>query len=458
MRMLKAGLLCAVLILSAGALLVAEEVVHKAELLIVNEYCVDGTVKTSEYRISNGRKIKIRPAADDKRSFASAVNQRIYRWEAGVSKVVYDFTELTLPHKKTIKKIIKNYIKKRRGNGNVPVPKLKTTVMPVKDISEFGNNLFEYQRQFHNDDHNTLVMTSDDLFFKNVFGQLNDPRVVIRTETYSVAQITKSGGKYKGTYYLEEADIFLRSDFFGMPKFNQESSFTSAFRFGNGMQKNIMGFDVNAAWKSFTEAMFNDAKSVTWTKFAQPYDDMMYKDKIKGIYPAGYLSAPVMLPSNSAVMDFRDYKVPDTDPSNPSPTSNMDPLVITNLLTFDNTKRKLIVEFTAIYSSSVSPSKKIKDEFLTIEGNAYDYPRTFSLNGTSTNWYPSIILNTVGLGHQGDLDKINQYINDHGTPMTLEGVDFAKALKVEMKVTGYLKENGGKKSLSRTVYFVNTTP
>ncbi|NOR15699.1 MAG: hypothetical protein GQ544_08345, partial [Candidatus Aminicenantes bacterium] len=43
-----------------------------------------------------------------------------------------------------------------------------------------------------------------------------------------------------------------------------------------------------------------------------------------------------------------------------------------------------------------------------------------------------------------------------GTPKTINGVYFAKVIKIKVKLTGFLGEKGKKKTIARIFYLVDT--
>jgi hypothetical protein len=192
-----------------------------------------------------------------------------------------------------------------------------------------------------------------------------------------------------------------------------------------------------------------------WTEIAQKWDAVVYKDPLNAPAPAGYLDKAQVLPESGFIFDLADYEVPDTDPANPQPTNQTDVLFVTNLKAYDG-NMKFNATFTAVYDDAAAPAKTVSEKLFTISGNAYDYPKKISINGDPTNWYPTIWLNTVKFGNGKEYDALVEAVKDHGTPKKVENASFAKALKVEVKMTGYLSEKGPKKNTKVTVYFVNS--
>ena len=76
--------------------------------------------------------------------------------------------------------------------------------------------------------------------------------------------------------------------------------------------------------------------------------------------------------------------------------------------------------------------------------------------GWTQKIYASIFLNNVRLGRESDLAKLENAVWKYGTPMTINGVDFDKVIKIKVKLTGLLGEKGGKKTITRIYYLVDT--
>jgi hypothetical protein len=297
-------------------------------------------------------------------------------------------------------------------------------------------------------------MTQDDQFFKNSMGQLEHPTMVAWTHLYLSAMISKVGNRWVGTYFLEDADVWLRSDFFNQTTAEQQNLLSAAFRAALGYQKTVCIYDFHANVRTISSAMFKNNKSPAWA-LAREFDNMFYTDAFTGPAPAAYLDTPRAVPLDNAVLDLKEYKLPDTNPANPDPTVDVPALFLTNLKAFESGK-SLSVTFTAVPAAAVpAPAKKIK--ILTISGAAYDYPNSITINGQPTTWYPTIHLNYIMLGQQEGLTKLRDAISQYGTPLTVEGASFARALKFEVAISGYLTETDTLKKLVRKVYITDSS-
>ena len=125
-------------------------------------------------------------------------------------------------------------------------------------------------------------------------------------------------------------------------------------------------------------------------------------------------------------------------------------LFLTNLLGLDKSKTRMIIR---IYrETDDTPPKYVR--IVTLRGNTMRYPEPVS--GYSQMFYASVFLNHVRLGRQGDLNKLIKAVNNHGTLRTIDGGDFEKAIRIRVRVTGFLGEDGPKKNLTRYFWLVNT--
>lgn len=405
---------------------------------------VDGTTRTVPFRLD-------REAKPAKRSFDSATLIRPTRWDHKVKLVKFNFTEFASDFKKNVKKAANKYHNTKRGNGLVPRIKTTSAIDKVKDISTF-NNPWEFYSQFTNDDKNTIVMTEDDQFFKSPNGFFFDPNLMAKTKIYSIASFEEMNGRYEGAYYLEDADIELRSDFFDMPSNQQNIILAGAFKFAMGYQISAWAHDINGENNPFVDInALKNKNSDVWKKMMHQWDNFYYQDKLTAT-PAAFHTVPQVMPFDGEVIDIADYETPLTDDDAVNPAQVSQTLFLTNLKGFDGVK-KLNITLTQITKKN---NKDVKKKILALSGNAYDYPITLLINGKSTKAYPTIWFNGVILGNESDLNKLKTAIKKSGTPMELFGKTFDKALKVEVVFNGRLTQNEAVKSKKMTYYFINS--
>lgn len=447
------GVLCFAIVAMCSSAAFCEENELVDTIASKVEFYKDGEVKFIDYKWNDeaGRFERIRPTGDDLRTFSQMILERTTRWEQQRYKINFNFTPDAIGNRKPINTIYRKYVKKRKGTSSIPIVKATKSTTQVKDLMEFPS-IFEYKRQFQRDDDNTFVMTADDNFFRGFDLQLQDPDLVAYSWIFIsgselVESKTPSGPKYRTTFYIEEGDIYLRSDFFSLPNYLQRAILSSMIRFVFGYGKTCWAWGLSSDNRAYTEDMFEDAKHELWTDLAQEWDRMFYESPVSG---PGYLDSVRVLPVDDSVIDMKGYQVPDTDPNNPDPTSRADTLFVTNLKGFEG-KKRLIAKFTMIISDQNS-KKKMTKKLFNLKSNAYDYPGQLG----DITYYPTIWLNTIKLGRQAELDKLNNAIETYGTPLDIEGASYDKALYVEVKLTGYLEEDSKKKNQKVYVYFVNS--
>jgi hypothetical protein len=78
--------------------------------------------------------------------------------------------------------------------------------------------------------------------------------------------------------------------------------------------------------------------------------------------------------------------------------------------------------------------------------------------GDGTEVFASIFLNHVRIGKKIKLNKLKSVIEKYGRERVIDGITFEKALKIKVRITGYLSEKGGKKNIKRTYWLVCTEP
>jgi len=428
------------------------------ETIVVNvakatHFYADGSTRSEMFEFNNEtRKFEpgINPAAT-KHNFGSVVIERIDRWKKQNYRLLFNFTPDAKPNRGKVNFIFSKYIFKRRGVATSPNPRTQNKTIPVQPLNSF-KNIFEYQDQFKQDGHNTIIMTQDDNFFRNSLGQIADPDLIGTTWTLATATFTKIAGKFRGTYYLDEADIYLRSDFFERSKKIYEVIMTGLARFAFGYQANISVWDLNGDNQVFAYSMFVNQNKPMWKKLAQEWDRIFYDDPVSeaaSISPSA--TTPEIIPGNGFVLDIADYELPDTDGNNPFPTVKSNALFVTNLLAFSGGK-KLTAKFTAVYPDPNNANKTIKKKIFNVSNNLRDYPQDSSFG----KLYPTIWMNRIAFARKGELNKMKTFIRNFGTAKNIEGKSYKKALQVQVQIIGYMSETGGKKSKTVTVFFVNS--
>lgn len=458
-RLMHLGAVCLIAALLVCAIPAAAQDGQRIVKKVVYEqrYFSDGRIETVQFFWDPARKIYIEHPRGSgvAETFDSALVERADTWRSNTKKIIFDFTEMSLPYRKNFKKIINKYCNRRRGVAGVPKFKAGKKTIPVKSLEDIGNFTL-YQWQFSNDDHNVVCMTEDDLFFKNYNGQLNDPNVIARTQNHVNAILVKINGRNTGTWWIEEADVFLRSDFFEKSNYVQRVILAGSLRFALGYKKPIWTLDLGSDNRKFNEEMFEDANSALWKKGVEMWDVLYYSDTLVGISAKkkGYLDKARALPIDGTVLDLADYFVPVSGVGPSGFTQRTGSLFVTNLLAFDKNKT-FSAEFKVILPDGVGSAEDV--DLFTIQGNQYDYPGEIGTqDGGTEPWYPVFFLNSVKLGQQSDLTALNNAIQQYGTPLNMDGTSYSKAIKVQVEMEGYLNENSKAKKLTRTYYFVNT--
>jgi hypothetical protein len=386
-------------------------------------------------RVADASAVKLQPA----------VLTRSNHWDWPVV-ITFDVTKDSLPHKAKVKKIMNKYHNKRRGNSNTPRMKITTKVVEVKPMANFPNP-WEYYNQLDWDDHLTVVMTADDQFFKDPFGNVFDPQIVSTTKLFAKALLTLQGNRWIGTYWITEVDVYLVYSFFSVSKITYYRLGTPAFRMGLGYQSTVWSHDyLSSRERHVSAAAFKNAGSTVWTGISHVRDDFYYMDKLGDTWAPNYLSTPRLLPFEDEVLDIGDYDLPWLDENGNIHLEKSPILFVTNLKGFDGNKKMVIKVFRV---TDDNPPKDVK--LVTLRGNTLRYPIPVS----GRNFYASIFLNHVRLGREKDLNKLLNAVNQYGTPRLIDGVDFAKALRVKVTVTGYLTDKGQKGNLTRLFWLVD---
>jgi hypothetical protein len=181
---------------------------------------------------------------------------------------------------------------------------------------------------------------------------------------------------------------------------------------------------------------------------SHPRDDFYYQD----IFAAGindYLATAKLLPFENEVIDIGEYNLP-TKELGRIVVGRTAILFLTNLKAYGG-KKKLSVKFWRVTDDNPPKDKSI----MTISGNTLQYPLVF---GDGTEVFASIFLNHVRIGKKIKLNKLKSVIEKYGRERVIDGITFEKALKIKVRITGYLSEKGGKKNIKRTYWLVCTEP
>jgi hypothetical protein len=390
------------------------------------------------------------------RSWSSAVAYACSRWNAKVNgKVVLSITEDMAPHKKAFNKVMRKYHNKLRGTKSMPTLAFDARSFKVKDISEFQDP-YDYYEQFWWDGSNLIWLTDDDQWFKNTTGNswLYGENTIQFTITFLKSVLKNVSGRWVTDQYIVEVHVYLRSNFFNIPKPLYTQSAVRAFAAAMGYRATVWAHDLNKnGFTVFaTESEILNKGSDVWTKINEPRDMFYYEDKPAGV-PAAYLSTPRLLPFEGEVLDLGGYEVPSTDESNPEPLLPTSSVFLTNLKAFDG-KKKLSADIDWLQTLPDNSTQWVV--LAKLSGNLYDYPWTITINGQPQKVYPTVFGNMIFIGRQQDLDTMKDAVRDHGTPQTIDGKYFAKALRIRAKVTGRLTETGGQKSLTQEYWLIDT--
>jgi hypothetical protein len=452
--------LAAVLLLTICTLVAAEEkdriVIGQATSItkdgrIVNQQMIYDQ-STRSFRPLTASELDGIPA----RTWSTAVAFYCFRWNSGENgKVILSITQDMAPHKAAFNKIMKKYHNRLRGTKSMPQLGFDAKVYEVKDISEFQDTN-DYYEQFWWDGDNLIWMTNDDQWFKDPTGQywLYGENVVQYTITFLTREFNYVGGKWVADQYITEIHVYLRSNFFNTSKPRYTQSAVMSFAAAMGYRFTIWGHDLtkNGTTIYATETEILKTKSDVWTKINQPRDLFYYSDKPSGT-PAAYLSTPRLLPFEGEVLDIGLYHVPSVDDNDPEPLVATESVFLTNLKAYDG-KKKLSVNIDWLQTLPDNSTQWVA--LSKLQGNLDDYPWTYTINGQSQKVYLKVFGNMVFIGRQTDLDTMKDAVRDYGTPQTIDGIYFAKALKIRAQVKGRLEENGPLKTVTQEYWLVDT--
>jgi hypothetical protein len=360
----------------------------------------------------------------------------------------FNRTDLSDTYGKKIGSILKFYINKRRGNAFVPQMQLTSEVDAVKPIKKFKNP-DDFYTQFNGDGKNTIVMTVDDQFFRDASGDIIDPDVVSTTLLIGRAEVEGwTGDEYFGKLWIEETDVYLRSDFFSRSKLEYNINGAAAFSMALGYRPTVWSHDyLSKNGSHVNKSTFANAKSDVWTKISNERDNFYYLDDLTLTAP-DYLDTPRLLPFENEVIDIGGYTLPSTDPGEPFPLAATPVLFLTNLKAYDG-KYKLTLVVSRITGESPPAAKKL----LKLSGNCIDYPMVAD---GGEEFYPTIHLTEVRLGRESDLAKLRKAVETYGTAQIIDGVQFPKAVKIQVDISGRLYKGGKTQSLTRSFWLVDS--
>jgi hypothetical protein len=352
------------------------------------------------------------------------------------------------------------FITKKRGNNNTPKQKPNSATKQDKTRDQFPT-FWQFKRQFDWDDNNTVVVTEGDWFFRLENGAWEDPvpndptisRTVSRTFIFAFTTLQQSGNRFIGTYHIVEADVYFHTRLFTMAKLASQRIMAVAFEFAYGYQGTTWSTDLLSNNPHFvSNSDFTNKNSDYYKKINYVRDDFFYRDVLEiGVSPS-FLAKALLLPFEMEVIDIGGYRVPEVDEQGNVNMGSTPVLFLTNLLGLEGNKKKTIVKIFRI-DETKKPAKDVKLVFLN--GNTMRYPEP-PPQGWTQKIYASVFLNWIRIGREADLKKMENAVWKYGEPMTINGVDFAKVIKIKVKLTGFLGENGGKKSITRIFYLVDT--
>lgn len=368
---------------------------------------------------------------------------RAFLWKPGTKFVKFNNTPFGKAFRKALKKTQAVYHNKRRGNGNVPRFKMTTAEDAVAEPSAFGSYT-AFFNQFRADGKNTVVIDAQDRFFKDAAGKLLDDDLMAYSYTRGTASFVNVGGRFVGTTYWQEADVYVRSDLFALSRFLQRLIAIASFRYTLGYAPTVWPLDLHAADPAhLTEADFENKASSTWKDFAAAWDDFHYRDALVGPEArAAFLDEPRVLPVDGALINLGNYRPPQEVDLGAVRTTQT--VFLTNLKGFDGDK-VMSLAFTHLQGTT-------RKSLFTLSSNADGWPLE---PGSGLMLYPTIFFQRVHIDDTPQLTQLRDLIAKQGTPMTVDGVEYARAIRVEIEFSGRLQEDGGLRSATRTYVFVD---
>jgi len=375
------------------------------------------------------------------------------------SKVNYGTTELARqnPNKRLMKKGA-GLVNKNRGVATAPSHKIKNTkhdIIPQNQFASFS----DYILQFHFDGRNTIVMDEIDEFIDTLPPALAGPTAedtdlfAIRYEFAEIREVrtpdpngrNDAVNRLEGTYWIEEADIYVRSDLFDRLSgfdLNDELVFGYLVNSGyepTGWSDDALGF-VNP---HANEAAFNNRQSDMW-KQHQERDVFYYKDVIGTANNAFF----ELLPLPDTVIDVGGniswY-------NGAAPPLGEGPVLIQSKPSAYNGNKKAV---TKIFRIDPGPPVRLR-RVTTLRNNLENWPRTDA--GIPGPWYPTVRYNSIRIAKQRNLNQIVKAIADHCTPMTIRGVAFSCVLPVTIRHQAYVSETGGKQTINQNYYLIDSS-
>jgi hypothetical protein len=376
------------------------------------------------------------------------------------SKVNYGMTELARqnPSKKLMKKGAA-LVNKNRGVATAPTHKIKNfkhDIVPEDQFATFG----AYILQFHFDGRNTIIMDPIDEFIDIVPPALGSPAAAGEADIFAVryqfanisqGQTPAKAGRneaierYEGTYWLEEADIYVRSDLFDrFADFELNNQLVFGYLTNSGYERtgwsdDALGF-VNP---HADEAAFDNRQSDMW-KQHQERDIFYYKDVI-GTSAEAFFE---MLPLPNTVIDIggniRWYQ-------DSQPPLGQGPVLIQSKPSAYNGSKKAVTKISWVDSG---PPAKVRG-ITTLKNNLENWPESHPQ--LPQGWYPTVRYNSIRIAKQKNLDRIVKAIADHCAPMTIRGVNFTCVLPAQIKHTAYVSENGAKQTITQNYYLIDSS-
>jgi hypothetical protein len=378
------------------------------------------------------------------------------------SKVNYGMTELARqnPSKKLMKKGAA-LVNKNRGTANAPSHKIKNSKHDIIPENQFASRS-AYLAQFHLDHRNTVI--EDELdefvdFLPLALGGIQDADIfAIHYEYATVGPVAAPAGpnpaapngateRWEGAYWIEEADIYVRSDVFerfGTFQLNVALVFGYLSNSGyeqTGWTDDALGF-VNPF--AVTEEAFNNGKSDMWLEHQAR--DQFYYDDVTGASTA--VAGLEMIPIPGTVIDIGGNIA---WLNGLMPPLGGGPVLVQSKPSAYNGNKKAV---TKIFWIDPGPPVRLR-RVTTLKNNLENWPRVDQ--GIPEPWYPLVRFNSIRIAKQKNLDQIVKAIADHCAPMTIRGLNFTCVLPVQIKHTAYASENGGKQTIAQEYYLMDSS-
>ena len=404
----------------------------------------DGSARVNQFVLDeSGKWINLRDLATGKSAAPAGFDQLLVTqnvmWHPSTKKILWDFTDLAKDNRKAFKKGMAKFIKKHRGTNKVP--KFKATQQEVKVDEGLADG--PYQIQLQNDDHNTIIMTDHNRFFR-----FDAPNTVMKSWILSKATISNNPktGRYEGSMYTEEADLFFISDFFerAAPAFALPPSYftdlwmAANFRLALSYTGTCWTNDILSIVRPHVDRdLFYGSNNELWDQ-SDYRDNLYYNDK-------WWEDEARLLPTEGTVIDIANADPPENDDlDNDRPGL----FAITNLKGYP--KKKMQVRIFRVIPDTSPP----KTELITsMKGGSIDWEDEL---GSIGNWYRTYWLSLLHFGQKSRWDDVNEAIQEHGTAQTIRGVDFDQVLEVIIEVKGKLTEKGKTTKISQRNWVYNS--